>query len=177
MTSRGRDLPGSLSPLSHPFLVTPGPATPPRQPKKMIGWCLALFAVLGTAAVAVSSREQSADASSRKVDTRNSSISTPTGSHSPSVQSKDGCTIRVTGTDGLPFQGSYAAVETWGSLESKSVEGTVPATYPVKGMTVATFFEKKGNPGSLRVEILKNGSVIKRSETKAAQGAVTVATP
>ena len=89
---------------------------------------------------------------------------------------EEGCTILVTGTEGSPFQGSYAAVKTGGNSESKSVEGTVPAIYHVTGTTVSTFFAKKEDPGSLRVEILANGSVIKSSETDAARGSVTLTT-
>jgi len=141
------------------------------------GWYMVLFGVLATAAVAGSIRGRAANPSASQSDTPNNSVSTPTASLSSSVRSnEESCTILVTGTAGSPFQGSYAAVKTGGNSESKTVEGTVPAIYQVRGTTVSTFFAKKENPGSLRVAILSNGSVINSSETDAARGSVTVTT-
>ena len=151
----------------------PRPSVAARK-RTISGWYVVLFGALVTAAVAGSIRERAADASSIQVDTPNDSISRPTGSLSRSIQGEEGCTILVRGTEGLPFQGSFATVQTAGDSKTKSVEGTVPAIYQVKGTTVSTFFAKKEDPGSLRVEILTNGSVIKSSETNAARGSVTV---
>lgn len=84
-------------------------------------------------------------------------------------------TIKVTGTNGLSFSGSYMGV-TSGGTTSKSVDGTVPATYTVSGSIVSCSFQKKSESGSLAVQILKDNKVVKESDTTAAYGVVTAAT-
>jgi hypothetical protein len=85
--------------------------------------------------------------------------------------------IKVTGDAGMKFSGSYMVVEVGGSSTSKSVEGTVPASYSVAGSMVSVAFQKQSDTGGrLKVAILKGGKVAKESETTAAYGMVTVAT-
>ena len=51
-------------------------------------------------------------------------------------------TVQVTGTSGLKFIGDYMTATTSGGSTSKSVEGTVPATYTVSGSIVSVVFQK-----------------------------------
>ncbi len=84
-------------------------------------------------------------------------------------------TLRVSGSPGLKFHGSYLVMHS-GSSESKSVEGAVPDSFSVTGMMVSTSFQKQGKGGELVLEILKDGQVIKSADTAAEFGLVTAAT-
>jgi hypothetical protein len=84
-------------------------------------------------------------------------------------------TIRVTGSSGTTFHGSYMVTHL-GSNESKSVEGRVPAEYVVQGSIVSTMFQKQSERGQLNVEILLNGQRVKAGDTTAAYGIVSIAT-
>lgn len=87
--------------------------------------------------------------------------------------------VRVTGTEGLKFTGN---VGTLGG--SRSVEGTIPKEYEVQVKTgeldfdsVTAFFSKDfldETEGTLRVEIVYEGQVVKQSETSAQAGSVTI---
>jgi hypothetical protein len=68
------------------------------------------------------------------------------------------------------------AVQASGSSNSHTVEGTVPKDFTVKANIVSVVFQKQGETGSLRVEILNGGNVVGQSETTAAYGVVQVAT-
>ncbi len=83
--------------------------------------------------------------------------------------------VKVGGTPGLRFHGHYAVVTAGGGSTSRSVEGTVPVEYNVKGKTVACAFQKQEERGTLKVEIIKDGKVVGQSETSAAYGMVTIA--
>ena len=85
-------------------------------------------------------------------------------------------TIRIAGTDGLKFSGSYMQVGSSGSSESQSIEGTVPAEYTIKGAIASVVFQKKERNGTLRVEIVRDGKVVKSAETSAEYGVVSIAT-
>jgi predicted nucleic acid-binding Zn ribbon protein len=85
-------------------------------------------------------------------------------------------TIRVTGDAGLKFHGSYMIVSNSGSSSSQSVEGVTPTTYNATGKIISTSFQKKGERGNLRVEILRGSEVVKQSSTSAEYGVVSVAT-
>lgn len=85
-------------------------------------------------------------------------------------------TIKVSGTSGLSFSGAYMTVTSDGESVSKSVDGTVPAQYTTTGDIVSVSFQKQVESGTLKVEILKDGKVIKSSDTTAAYGVVMVAT-
>jgi hypothetical protein len=84
--------------------------------------------------------------------------------------------IRVSGTTGLEFSGNYLVYTSNGQSTSKSVDGTVPTEYTVKGTIVSVVFQKQTEEGTLKVEILKDNQVIASSETTAAYGVVSVAT-
>jgi len=85
-------------------------------------------------------------------------------------------TIKVSGTSGLEFSGSYMTVMAGGSSTSKSVEGTVPAEYNVSGSIVSCAFQKQSEGGTLKVTIIEGGKVVSESETSAAYGVVSAAT-
>lgn len=84
--------------------------------------------------------------------------------------------IKVSGTIGLEFSGSYLVVTASGQSTSKSVDGIVPTEYSVTGNIVSGVFQKQTEEGNLKVEIIKGGQVIASSETTAAYGVVSVAT-
>jgi hypothetical protein len=85
-------------------------------------------------------------------------------------------TIRVSGTSGLKFSGSYMGVTAGGTSTSRSVDGIVPEEYSVEGTIVSCTFQKQSESGRLRVEIIKGGKVVSQSETSAAYGVVSAAT-
>ena len=85
-------------------------------------------------------------------------------------------TIRISGTSGLSYSGNYMAVKSDGSSASRSVEGIIPAQYTVRGNIVSAVFQKQTENGLLKVEILRDGNLIKSSETTASYGVVSVAT-
>lgn len=87
--------------------------------------------------------------------------------------------VRVTGTEGLKFTGN---VGTLGG--TRSVEGEIPQEYEVQVRTgemdfdsITAFFSKDfldETEGTLRVEIVYEGQVVKQSETRAQAGSVTL---
>lgn len=75
-------------------------------------------------------------------------------------------TIRVSGTAGTSFSGTYAVVSLAGDSVAQTVTGSVPTEYNAgRGNLVTVTFEKGPGPGTLRVEILKGGRVVGTSET------------
>lgn len=86
-------------------------------------------------------------------------------------------TISVLGSDDLRFSGSYMVTTAGGKAMSRSVDGIVPAHYRVRGVIVSCAFQKQSELGSLRVVISKGGKIVAQSETSAAYGVVSVATP
>jgi len=84
--------------------------------------------------------------------------------------------IKVSGTQGLKFSGTYMTSGQAGKSESKTIDGTVPAQYEAAGMIVSVSFQKKTENGNLKVQIFKGGSVVAESETTAAYGVVSAAT-
>lgn len=84
--------------------------------------------------------------------------------------------INVTGTPARAFSGSIMVVSSKGQTTSQSFDGKVPATYYVTGTMVSVAFQKKSPTGTLAVEIVNGGRVIKSGETTAEYGLVSVAT-
>ena len=85
-------------------------------------------------------------------------------------------TIKLSGSPGLKYSGSYMVVTAGGNSTSKTVDGSVPDQFNVSGTLVSTTFQKQGESGNLRVEIIKGGNVVSESETSAAYGVVSAAT-
>jgi len=83
--------------------------------------------------------------------------------------------IKVTGSDSCKFSGSYMVVTADGQSQSKSVEGRVPTEYQCRGSIVSTSFQKQGESGMLKVQIMKGGRLVNESETSAAYGVVSAA--
>jgi predicted nucleic acid-binding Zn ribbon protein len=85
--------------------------------------------------------------------------------------------IRVSGTPGKRFSGSYMVMGGDGSSTSHTVQDVTPHSYPVpKAMMVSVAFQKQDTEGVLNVEILRNGEAIKAASTTADYGMVTIAT-
>lgn len=82
--------------------------------------------------------------------------------------------VRVEGSPGLSFSGSYMGVTSGGS-QQQSVDGAVPANYTVSGNIVSATFQKKSEGGTLVVSIENNGSTVQKSSTTAAYGVVSLA--
>ena len=111
-------------------------------------------------------------------------LSIPNDRPSPELQHQEyrdhSYTIRVTGsqaTSVIEFSGNYMILESNGGSSSRSVDGYTPAEYTVRGYIVSCAFQKMGERGLLKVEILKGGEVVNSSYTTAAYGMVSVATP
>ncbi len=87
----------------------------------------------------------------------------------------DSVVIRVYGTQGLPFGGSYATIlggqkRVEGELGLQPIEYEVPAGF---GDGYASF-QKQATEGELKAEILVNGQVVKERKTDAEYGLVTM---
>lgn len=91
------------------------------------------------------------------------------------LEPADSVVIRVYGTQGLPFEGSYATIlggqkRVEGELGPQPIEYEVPVGF---GDGFASF-RKGAMEGELRAEILVNGQVIKKRRTEAEDGLVTM---
>lgn len=89
-------------------------------------------------------------------------------SFSPSTSSGP-YTIEVSGTSGTEFTGSIG-----GGGSSRTVEGTVPATYTVSGWPAVAVIQKTGEYGFISVTIKKDGETLDTESTSASYGVVTV---
>jgi hypothetical protein len=100
---------------------------------------------------------------------------TSSGKGANSLFSSD-FTIKISGSPGLKYSGSYMVLTASGDSTSKTVDGSVPDQFNVSGNIVSTTFQKRAESGNLKVEIVKGGSVVAESETSAAYGVVSAAT-
>lgn len=127
---------------------------------------------------AVSSQEEPPDAA-RPFSSPSSANSEAGDSKSSADESSEiqTVTIRITGTPGMPFSGSY------GTLDSlRSVDGSIPDNFEVKVETgflafdsVSAVMQKReqGN-GVLTVQMLIDGEVVKEQSTTAEFGVVSL---
>lgn len=102
---------------------------------------------------------------------------TPGEEPAPEVSS---VAVRVSGSPNLQYSGNYGTTEGGG----RSVDGELGVTpdeyqVPVESGAfdfdmVTAFFQKQGVEGTLRVEIIVNGQVVKSQETSAQYGVVDV---
>ncbi len=97
------------------------------------------------------------------------------GGKTPTEQSPD-FVVRVSGTEGLRFSGSIMTVAGNGQSVSQSIEGRVPAEYPLSARLVSVSFQKQTEQGAMKVQIMKGPAVKAESETSASYGVVTAAT-
>ena len=93
-----------------------------------------------------------------------------------SLTSESDFQIKISGTDGLKFSGNYYVVAIDGKSVSKSVDGSLPAEFTTKGSIVSCMFQKGGESGYLKVEILKDGKVVASESTTASYGVVAIGT-
>lgn len=77
--------------------------------------------------------------------------------------------IDITGTDGLEFSGSIG-----GGTNSRTIDGSIPATYEVSDWPAVAVIQKKDAYGTLTVTITKKGKVLNTQTTTADYGAVSV---
>jgi hypothetical protein len=68
--------------------------------------------------------------------------------------------IRITGTDGLRFEGYHSVVTSKGDSISNDIEGIVPAEYhpSEKGIVGICHATKTSEPGTLRIEVEKTAT-------------------
>jgi hypothetical protein len=85
--------------------------------------------------------------------------------------------IKMTGTDGLKFNGHYSFIEAGGVSKPVNVSGTVPAEYKGKGITVVCLFRNTTEKGTFKVEIAKDGKAVSEASSDIPYGVVTLKTP
>lgn len=83
-------------------------------------------------------------------------------------------TIKITGSARLQFSGHYTIAGTGALPKPVHVKGAVPVEYKGQGVAAACLLRKTSAEGKLKVEILKDGTVVASSETAAPFGIVTV---
>jgi len=83
--------------------------------------------------------------------------------------------IKVTGDEGLSYQGSILVTQPDGSSESRSVSGRVPGQAEATGSMVSCTMQKNGTSGRLALTIERDGAVVKQAETTAPYGVVSAA--
>jgi hypothetical protein len=87
--------------------------------------------------------------------------------------------IKVDGTPGLVFQGSYLVVSGSGTV-TKSVIGVVPWTATASGSLVSVSFQKRSYSTNdlreLKVTLTKNGETVQQASTLAPHGVVGAST-
>ena len=102
-----------------------------------------------------------------------------------------GCSIRATPAKavhefeiqvnvrlGGEFSGNYMVVMSDGSSQSRSVEGAGYASYRVSGSMVSCVFQKQTDDSDIMlVTILRDSAIVSSSDTAAAYGTVSLATP
>ena len=86
--------------------------------------------------------------------------------------------LRISGTAGVQFSGNYTTPQ--GSQNFSGTLGAAPTDYGlggegVAGLNVVTVnVQKQGMGGTLKVEILKDGQVVKTAETTATNNTVSL---
>ncbi len=90
----------------------------------------------------------------------------------------DGCLyeLRVEGTKGLPFSGSYTTIAADGTTLSTAIAGFVPTTYGATGAVVWVDLQKQSDSGVLAVKVLRDCTILGKRATRAAYGAVSLIT-
>ncbi len=88
---------------------------------------------------------------------------------SPSSVSSGPYTIEISGTSGTEFTGSIG-----GGGSSRTIEGTVPATYTVSDWPAVAVIQKTEEYGFISVTIKEDGEILDSESTSASYGIVTV---
>ena len=112
------------------------------------------------------------------VNSLGGSLAGGSAANAPSAGAAESVVLRISGTPGLQFSGSYTTPE-----GSKNISGTLgvnPTDYDLGGEGVAGFnvvtanVYKEATNGTLKVEILKNGQVVQSAATNATNNTVSV---
>ena len=96
----------------------------------------------------------------------------------PSEGGANSVVLRISGTPGLQFSGNYTTPQ--GTQNISGTLGTTPTDYKLGGGSVAGLnlvtanVQKQGTYGALKVEIIKDGQVVKSGETHATNNTVSV---
>lgn len=87
-------------------------------------------------------------------------------------------TIRLSGTPGTGFAGSYDLVNARGNSTSHAINGTVPASYTVGPGTImlSIAVHKIGSGGTLRLDLSQGKQHVVDHQTSSPYGGLTVAT-
>ena len=86
--------------------------------------------------------------------------------------------IRISGTPGVRFSGNYTTPQ--GSHDFSGTLGTAPTDYELGGEgfaglnAVTANVHKQGTSGTLKVEVLKDGQVVRSAQTNATTDTVSV---
>jgi hypothetical protein len=112
------------------------------------------------------------------VNLMESSLTGVTAGNAPSGGAADSLVLRISGTPGIQFSGTYTTPE--GTQNFDGTLGTTPTDYELGGKGVAGLnvvtanVHKHGTTGTLKVEILKNGQMVQSAETNATNNTVSV---
>jgi hypothetical protein len=88
--------------------------------------------------------------------------------------------IRISGTNGTPFNGSVNVTSLLGKTISETKDGRIPVEFTVEGKSVSAVIRKQSDGGNLKVEILKERLLgsgfnpVAIAQTTAAYGLVSV---
>jgi hypothetical protein len=83
-------------------------------------------------------------------------------------------TIKISGTDQLPFSGHYTIAGTGAPPKPVQITGKGSGEYTGKGLAAACVIRKTTSEGTLKVEILRGKDVVSTSETSASFGVITL---
>ncbi len=86
--------------------------------------------------------------------------------------------IRISGTPGVPFSGNYTT--TTGAKNISGTVGATPTDYKVPSTSIAGVnvitvnVQRQGTTGSVKLELVENGQVVKSQETNMATGTLSL---
>jgi hypothetical protein len=83
-------------------------------------------------------------------------------------------TIRVTGSSDVAFKGNYSFPSADSLSKPINIEGVVPAEFTGRGVTALCMFRKTVPDGTLKIELMKDNTLIRSSETSAPYGLVSI---
>jgi len=153
--------PKCAQPIEQKPTISTSPPTEPSIPKKPASKLPVFF--LGLALLAFFSFQEIIDKKS----------ATPSETSQELFSSENVFIIRIEGTAGLPFKGSYTIVTTEGLTMTQPLNGKVPASYVVKADFVSATLQKQADDGILRIDLNKNGRNVRSAETIAPGGTAT----
>lgn len=86
-------------------------------------------------------------------------------------------TMRISGTPGVQFKGTYNLVNARGNSTSHTISGTVPKTYTIGPGTLmlSVAIHKMGRAGTLRLDVSQGPRHVVGHQTSSPYGGLTVA--